>query len=84
MLERNEIDLDSLVVEPFKSDIRKTYEFDCGNDSLNDFLCSEEVHNYEDQLLGRNYLVFHLGNLVAYYTLSAGSLRKETMDSTIS
>ena len=54
------IDLGSLVIEPFKSDIRKTFEFDCGQPSLNDFLCSDEVYNYQEQLLGKTFLVFCL------------------------
>lgn len=79
MKERTEIDFRSLVIEPYKSDIRKTFEFDCGEPSLNDFLCSDEVNNYQEQLLGRTFLVFYKGNIVAYYTISAGSLRKETV-----
>jgi GNAT superfamily N-acetyltransferase len=80
MIEENAIDLDSLVIEPFKMDSKKTTEFDCGEPLLNDFLCSEEVKNYEDQLLGRTFLVFYRGSLVAYYTVSTGSLRKETIE----
>lgn len=80
MVKGREIDLDPLVIEPFKSDTRKTLEFDCGEKSLNEFLCSEEVQNYEDQLLGRTFLAFLNGNIVAYYTVSTGSLRKETIE----
>jgi GNAT superfamily N-acetyltransferase len=82
MKERTEIGIESLVIEPFKSDIRKTFEFDCGQPSLNGFLCSDEVYNYQEQLLGKTFLVFSRGILVAYYTISAGSLRKETVDNT--
>ena len=79
MREDNRINLESLVIEPFKSDTRKILEFDCGEHSLNDFLCSDEVHNYQEQLLGKTFLVLSRGILVAYYTISAGSLRKETV-----
>lgn len=75
-----EIDLDSIVIEPFKNDIKKTFEFDCGEKSLNDFLCSDEVNNYQEQLLGKTFLVFSRGILVGYYTIGTGSLRKETVD----
>ena len=74
------IDLDSLLIEPFKKVTRKSSKFDCGERSLNEFLCSEEVRNYEDQLLGRTFLVFYRGDIVAYYTVSTGSLRKETIE----
>lgn len=79
MIEETAIDLDALVIEPFKMDSRKTSEFDCDEPLLNDFLCTEEVKNYEEQLLGRTFLVFYRGNLVAYYTVSTGSLRKENI-----
>jgi len=80
MVDGKGIDLGSLIIEPFKWDTKKTSEFDCGEKSLNEFLCSEEVKNYEDQLLGRTFLAFYNGNIVAYYTVSTGSLRKETVE----
>jgi GNAT superfamily N-acetyltransferase len=48
--------------------------FDCGNRSLDDFLNSEEVANYEDEGLGVTTLVYHRGNLVGYYTTSFSEL----------
>jgi len=71
------VELDKLKFEPFRTDTRKVDTFDCGNKSLNDFLCSEEVYEYERSRLGKTTLVFHDGALVAYYTLSNSSLRME-------
>lgn len=69
----NEIDLK---VEPFK-ETAQVRDFDCGNDALNDFLCTEEVSSYEKEGLGRTHLVYHQGSLVAYFTVSFGDIRIE-------
>ena len=73
----SEIDTFRLRFEPFKSDSLQVRSFDCGNISLNDFLRSEEVANYERELLGKTTLVFYEGDLAGYYTMSNGSLRTE-------
>lgn len=52
-------------------------EFDCGNKDLNEFLNTAEVRAYQDEGLGETTLVYHKGQLVAYYTTSADSLRLE-------
>jgi GNAT superfamily N-acetyltransferase len=51
--------------------------FSCGNKNLDEFLISREVQEFEDAGLGRTFLVFFEGDLVAYYTLSNASLRTE-------
>jgi ribosomal protein S18 acetylase RimI-like enzyme len=66
-----------LSFEPFKADTRDVVTFDCGNKSLNDFLRTKEVREYEEELLGRTTLVICQGKTVAYYTLFNTKLRIE-------
>lgn len=61
----------------FTCDSTDVKSFDCGNKDLNDFLCTEEVSKYEEQLFGKTTLVYYDRDLVAYYTLSNSQLRKE-------
>ena len=49
--------------------------FDCGKKELNDFLCSDEVTNYERLLLGKTTLVYYQGELASYHTLFNKTLR---------
>lgn len=72
-----EIDPYKFSFESFKSESTAVRLFDCGNKDLNTFLRSDEVANYEKELLGKTTLVFYDGNLVGYYTISNGSLRTE-------
>ena len=51
--------------------------FSCGNKELDEFLTTEEVQAYEAQGLGRTYLAYYEGHLVAYFTISNDSLRFE-------
>lgn len=74
----NPSDLD---FEPFKSDTKAVTEFDCGNKDLNDFLCTDEVRKYQNELLGRTTLVYHRGNLAAYFTVYNHTLRLEYLKS---
>jgi len=67
---------DELKIERFL-ETRNVQSFDCGNKDLNDFLCTEEVKRYEDEGLGRTYLAYYRGSLVAYFTVSFDSLRVE-------
>ncbi|MBU4032374.1 MAG: GNAT family N-acetyltransferase [Candidatus Thermoplasmatota archaeon] len=67
--------------QPFQTDTKNILGFDCGNKELNDFLCTEEVRKFNEEHLGRTTLVFYSGELVAYYTLSNSSLRKEYLQS---
>ena len=60
--------------EPFRTDTSQVDNFDCGNDDLNDFLCTDEVTNYENEMLGKTTLVYYDGELTGYYTLSSTSL----------
>jgi len=66
-----------LEFELFTTDTVPVRSFDCGNRDLNEFLCSEEVKEYEKELFGKTSLVNYRGNLVAYYTISNSLLRKE-------
>lgn len=70
------ITLDALDIEPFV-ETRPVHRFDCGDKDLNDFLTTEEVRRYEEEQVGRTYLVFHRGDLAAYFTVSQGGLRTE-------
>jgi len=51
--------------------------FRCGDDALDKFLTTHEVVAFEEAGLGRTYLTFYDGILVAYHTLSNDSLRIE-------
>lgn len=73
---RHEITIDRLSVEPFW-ETQRVRNFDCGNEDLNDFLNTEEVERYEQEGLGRTYLVFYEGKPVAYFTVSFDGLRVE-------
>ncbi len=76
-----EIDPTKLEFEPFYTDSQPVKSFDCGNKDLNDFLCLDEVREYEKELFGKTTLVYYKGNLVAYYTISNDQLRKEYVKS---
>lgn len=71
------IDFKNLQFEPFKVESSKIRGFDCGKKELNDFLCTNEVKNYEKENCGRTTLVFYDGTLVAYYTLNNDGIRSE-------
>lgn len=75
-----EITLDALRIEPFV-ETRPVETFDCGNRDLNDFLTTEEVEKYENEGLGTTHLVYFKGELVAYFTVSFGSLYVEYLKS---
>ena len=63
-----------LSFEPFKTETSQVDSFDCGNADLNEFLCTDEVINYEDEMLGKTTLVYYEGELTGYYTLSSTCL----------
>jgi len=63
-----------LCFEPFSTDNAQITTFDCGNKDLNDFLCTDEVSNYEEEMLGKTTLVYYNGELTGYYTLSSTCL----------
>ncbi len=73
---RPDITIDQLSVEPFW-ETQRVRNFDCGNKDLNDFLNTEEVERYDQEGLGRTYLVFYEGQPVAYFTVSFDGLRVE-------
>lgn len=77
----SEVEPLDLEFEQYKTESRPVDSFDCGNAELNDFLCTDEVEKYERELFGRTWLVFYKGELVAYYTVSNGSLRIEYLKS---
>ena len=68
------LDPTKLNFEPFKTETSKVDTFDCGNADLNEFLCTDEVNNYEDEMLGKTTLVYYEGELAGYYTLSSTCL----------
>ena len=72
--ERTPINANQLAIEPFL-ETRNVQSFDCGNKALNDFLCTKEVGEYEAEGLGKTYLVYFRGDLVAYFTVSFDGLR---------
>src|SRR3989442_13167420 len=69
-----QIDPAELSIDTFL-ETRLVQSFDCGNKALNDFLNTEEVKKYEEEDLGKTYLVFYQGDLVAYFTVSSDKLR---------
>jgi GNAT superfamily N-acetyltransferase len=71
-----DIDPAELRYEPFKqnSDVK---QFDSGTPDLDEFLCTDEVREYERQNLGRTSLVYYQGHLVGYYTTLVDGLRIE-------
>lgn len=71
---KHSLNPDKLRFEPFRTDTSQIDTFDCGNKDLNDFLCTDEVSNYEEEMLGKTTLVFYEGELTGYYTLSSTSL----------
>lgn len=70
------IQLAELDIEPFR-ETQRVRGFSCGNRDLDEFLNTEQVERYEQEGLGRTYLVFYEGGPVAYFTVSFGSLRIE-------
>ncbi len=63
-------------VEPFH-ETQRVKGFTCGNKDLDDFLNTKEVEEFDEAGLGKTYLVFYDGELIAYYTISNDSLRAE-------
>lgn len=70
------IDADQLSVEQI-APAEAALSFSCGDPALDRFIGSPEVFDFEAAGLGRTYVVFYEGRLVAYYTLSNASLRVE-------
>jgi GNAT superfamily N-acetyltransferase len=73
---RPPVDPDGLRVVPIAPPGRRP-GFNCGNDSLDRFIATDEVDEFEEAGLGRTYLVLHEGVLIGFYTLSNASLRVE-------
>lgn len=74
LTERENFPYTDLQFEPFKQ-TSQAREFDCGNESLNNFLTTEEVETYAKHRLGNTTLVYVSGQLVAYYTVGMSSLK---------
>ncbi len=70
------IDPSKLQITPFKETLA-VKSFTCGTKALDDFLTTEEVTTYEKKGFGRTHLVYYLGKLVAYFTISNDGLRYE-------
>lgn len=71
------IDLSRLEIVPFSKENLDVRSFTCGDRDLDEFLTTDEVRTYEEENLGRTYLVYYAGSLVAYYTVSNDGLRVE-------
>jgi GNAT superfamily N-acetyltransferase len=74
--ERTSFRYEELEFEPFRNS-NQVHAFDCGDKDLNDFLNTKEVAEYQRLRLGKTWLVFIEGELVAYYTIAPGSLHVE-------
>jgi ribosomal protein S18 acetylase RimI-like enzyme len=68
-----------LEFEDYKVDLAEFSSFDCGENSLNDFLKCGEATHLEEEMLGRTTLVRMGGKLVAYYTLYSSMVRTENL-----
>lgn len=71
-----EIDPSRLRYEPFKEDMEIS-KFDSGTPDLDEFICTDQVREYDRQNLGRTFVVFYESRLVGYYTLLVDGLRLE-------
>jgi len=71
------IDPGRLDVVLFSKENLDVRSFTCGTKDLDEFLTTDEVRTYEEQNLGRTYLVYYEGSLVAYFTVSNDGLRVE-------
>ncbi len=70
----NEIKLEFQSFSVENADVRN---FTCGDPALDEFLTTDEVELYEKEKLGRTFLVYYEHELVAYFTISMDSLRRE-------
>jgi len=68
------VDFSKLVLEHYDAH-EILSSFDCGNKSLNDFIKTNEVKLFEDELLGCTRVILLDGVVVGFYTISNGSLR---------
>jgi len=71
------IDEAKLEFERFSVENADVKNFTCGNKDLDDFLTTDEVEFYEKENLGKTFLVYYEHELVAYFTMSMDSLRRE-------
>lgn len=58
--------------------------FECTNHELNEFLCTEQVEEYQRELFGKTTLVYYMPtmDLVGYYTTASGDLELQTAKKT--
>jgi GNAT superfamily N-acetyltransferase len=75
-----EIDPAHLQYEPFNQS-NQVRDFDSGEPDLDQFLCSEEVAEYDRQNLGRTTLVYYEGDLVAFFTVCVDGLKLDYVQS---
>lgn len=75
---QSEVDPSRFRVEPFH-ETQRVKGFTCGNRDLDDFLNTKEVKEFDEAGLGKTYLVFCDGDLIAYYTISNDSLRADDL-----
>jgi GNAT superfamily N-acetyltransferase len=73
---KSEVDSSKFRVEPFH-ETQRVKGFTCGNKELDDFPNTKEVQEFDEAGLGKTYLVFYDGELIAYYTITNDGLRAE-------
>ena len=75
-MDEGKIDPKSVQIRPFE-DTPALKTFHSGNRDLDNFIRSNEVHDYEREMYGKTSLVYYDGKLVAYFTLATTVLRNE-------
>jgi GNAT superfamily N-acetyltransferase len=70
------VDCSRLKIEPYKY-TQKLEHFCCTRTELDFFIRSDEVSKYEVQNFGKTKLVYYQGDVVAYFTTSTDSLKRE-------
>ncbi|WP_458453219.1 hypothetical protein [Methanobrevibacter sp.] len=70
------VDLDCSKLEIIKADkeILHSIEFDCGDDDLNEFLLEDSFINI-DNSLSKIYLCLYENQIIAFFSLSADSIK---------
>lgn len=65
---------EDLDFEPLRN-CRQAQGFHCGDPSLDEFITTSQCEEFQRRSLGYTTLVYHRGDLIAYYTLSMDGLR---------
>ena len=67
---------ESIRITPFQN-IPELKTFHSGNKDLDNFIGTDEVHDYEREMYGKTFLVHYNDAFVAYFTLASTVLRNE-------